>query len=76
MVKGLMGKRIVLGASRNTEEISMLIEKQGGVPIVRSLQGTVFLAEEEVGQDLKKIIQKGTDWAIFTTGIGTQTLLD
>ncbi|MBV7509805.1 uroporphyrinogen-III synthase, partial [Bacillus sp. sid0103] len=42
----------------------------------RSLQGTVFLAEEEVGQDLKKIIQKGTDWAIFTTGIGTQTLLD
>ncbi|MEH7086941.1 uroporphyrinogen-III synthase [Neobacillus drentensis] len=76
MVKGLTGKRIALGASRNTEEISMLIKKQGGVPLVRSLQGTVFLAEKEVGPDLKKLIQKGTDWAIFTTGIGTQTLLD
>lgn len=76
MVKGLTGKRIAISASRNTEEISMLIKKQGGVPIVRSLQGTVFLAEKEVGLDLKKLIQKGTDWAIFTTGIGTQTLLE
>ena len=54
----------------------MLIKKQGGVPIVRSLQGTVFLAETNVGLDLKKLIQKGTDWAIFTTGIGAQTLLE
>jgi uroporphyrinogen-III synthase len=76
MSKGLMGKRIAIGASRKTDEISILIEKQGGVPIVRSLQGTVFFAENEVAPNLKKIIKEGADWAIFTTGIGIETLLD
>ncbi len=72
----LEGKRVALGASRNTEEMSMLIEKQGGIPVVRSLQGTVFLAEKDVEEDLKRFVQEGTDWVIFTTGIGTKTLLD
>jgi uroporphyrinogen-III synthase len=76
MAKGLTGKRVAIGSSRKTEEISKLIEKQGGVPIVRSLQGTVFLAEREVGPVLEKLVKEGTDWAIFTTGIGTETLLD
>jgi uroporphyrinogen-III synthase len=76
MSKGLTGKRVAIGASRKTDEISTLIEKQGGVPIVRSLQGTVFLAEKEVGHNLNKILKDGTDWAIFTTGIGMETLLD
>ena len=31
MAKGLEGKRIALGASRKTDEMSTLIEKQGGV---------------------------------------------
>ncbi|MFB3160050.1 uroporphyrinogen-III synthase [Neobacillus sp. 179-J 1A1 HS] len=76
MAKGLTGKRVVIGASRKTDEMSTLIEKQGGVPIVRSLQGTIFLAEKEVGSELDKLVKEGTDWAIFTTGIGTETLLD
>jgi uroporphyrinogen-III synthase len=76
MSKGLMGKRVAIGASRKTDEISILIEKQGGIPIVRSLQGTVFLAEKEVGPNLNKIVKDGTDWAIFTTGIGMETLLE
>ena len=76
MSKGLTGKRVAIGASRKTDEMSTLIEKQGGFPIVRSLQGTVFLAEKEVGPNLNKVIKDGTDWAIFTTGIGIETLLD
>lgn len=76
MVKELAGKRIAIGASRKTDEMSALIEKQGGVPIIRSLQGTVFLAEKKVELDLKKVIQEGTDWAIFTTGIGVETLMN
>jgi len=75
MAKGLTGKRIAIGASRKTEEMSLLIAKQGGVPIVRSLQGTVFLAEKEVEPNLKKLIEEGTDWAIFTTGIGLENLV-
>lgn len=76
MGKGLEGKRIVIGASRKLEEISKLIENQGGIPVVHSLQGTVFLAEKEVEPDLIKFVKEGADWVIFTTGIGTETLVN
>ena len=76
MEKSLTGKHIVLGASRKTEEMSLLIEKQGGIASVRSLQGTVFKAEEEVKSDLLTFIARGADWIIFTTGVGIQALLD
>ncbi|OLO39071.1 uroporphyrinogen-III synthase [Alkalihalophilus pseudofirmus] len=76
MAKALTGKTVVLAASRKTEEMSTLIQKQGGTAIVRPLQGTVFLAEEQVEPELKQLIEDGTDWVIFTTGIGTETLLN
>jgi len=76
MAKGLDGKRIVIGGSRKTDEMSTLIEKQGGIPIVRPLQGTVFLAEKEIEQELRQCLEDGFDWAIFTTGIGTEALLN
>ncbi|MEC3605813.1 uroporphyrinogen-III synthase [Bacillus glycinifermentans] len=76
MAKGLNGKRIAIGGSRKIDEISTLIEKQGGIPVVRSLQGTVFLAEKEVEPDLKAFVETGADWVIFTTGIGTETLVN
>lgn len=75
MEKALEGKRVVIGGSRKTDECSMLIQKQGGIPLVRSLQGTVFLAEEESKQDLSRLVAEGCDWAIFTTGIGTEALV-
>ncbi|NHM30912.1 uroporphyrinogen-III synthase [Neobacillus terrae] len=76
MEKDLFGKRIAIGASRKTDEMSTLIEKQGGTPVVRSLQGTVFLAEKEVEPELLKFVDQGADWVIFTTGIGIETLLN
>ncbi|GAA3326987.1 hypothetical protein GCM10020331_065150 [Ectobacillus funiculus] len=36
----------------------------------------LFLAEKEVEPDLQRFVQEGADWVIFTTGIGTETLLD
>lgn len=76
MEKGLTGKRVVICGSRKIEEISTLIEKQGGVSQVRTLQGTVFFAEKEVEPDLRDFVQKGADWVIFTTGIGLETLVN
>lgn len=76
MGNGMKGKRIAIGGSRKIEEISSLIEKQGGIPIVRPLQGTVFLAEKEVEPDLQKFVQEGADWVVFTTGTGLETLLN
>jgi uroporphyrinogen-III synthase len=76
MAKELTGKRVAIAGSRKTEEISTLISKQGGAPVVRPLQGTVFLSEKDVEPDLLKFVQDGADWVIFTTGIGTKTLYD
>ena len=75
MGNGLEGKRIAICGSRKIEEISTLIEKQGGVPIVRSLQGITFLAEKEVEPDLLKFVNEGADWVIFTTGVGLESLV-
>lgn len=71
----LAGKRIAIGASRKVEEISTLIEKQGGNPVVFPLQGTLFLAEQEIEPVFKEFISEGADWVIFTSGIGTETLI-
>lgn len=73
---GLSGKKVVLAASRKLDEMSVLVEKQGGIPVVRSLQGTVFLAEKEVEPSLRKLVTEGTDVVIFTTGIGLETIVD
>lgn len=75
MGKGLNGKRIAIGGSRKTEEITRLIEKQGGTAVVRSLQGTVYLAEDQIEPDVRTFAGQKADWVIFTTGIGTETLL-
>ncbi|KHF39095.1 uroporphyrinogen-III synthase [Halalkalibacter okhensis] len=76
MKTGLNGRKIVLAASRKTDEMSTLIEKQNGKPLIRSLQGTVFKADKQVKEDLQQIVQEHFDWIIFTTGIGTNTLLE
>ncbi|TDL33068.1 uroporphyrinogen-III synthase [Jeotgalibacillus sp. S-D1] len=75
MGKGLDGKRVVIGGSRKIEEISTIIKKQGGIPVSRPLQGTVFLAEKEVEPSLQKLVNEGADLLIFTTGIGIDTLI-
>ncbi|OIK10408.1 uroporphyrinogen-III synthase [Bacillus sp. MUM 116] len=76
MQKDLMAKRIAITGSRKIEEISTLIEKQGGIPVVRPLQGTVLLSEKEVEPDLMRFVRDGADWVIFTTGMGTSTLYE
>lgn len=75
MGKGLDNKRVVIGGTRKIEEISTIIEKQGGTPVSRPLQGTVFLAEKEVEPSLQKLADEGADLLIFTTGIGIETLV-
>ncbi|MCM3718810.1 uroporphyrinogen-III synthase [Fictibacillus phosphorivorans] len=74
MRKGLERKRIILTGSRKTEEMCTLVEKQGGIPIVRPAQGTVFLDEKEVEPEIERIVNEGVDWVVFTTGIGVETL--
>lgn len=76
MGKGLVGKRVVLAASRKIDEMITLVEKQGGEAVVRSLQGTVMTAEKEVEPQLRQLLEEGPDWVVLTTGIGAEALLN
>ncbi|MEC0226484.1 uroporphyrinogen-III synthase [Paenibacillus alba] len=71
----LRGKKIVIAGSRKTEEMSLLIEKQGGIPLVRSLQGFIYLDEKAVEKELLFCVNNKVDWFVLTTGTGTDTLL-
>lgn len=71
----LENKRIVIAGSRKTDEMSLVIEKQGGVPIVRSLQGLTMFDEELLEAPLRKFADQGADWVILTTGMGSESLI-
>ncbi|WP_181438868.1 uroporphyrinogen-III synthase [Paenibacillus sambharensis] len=70
----LEGKRIVIAGSQNIDKMSDIIVKYGGVPVVRSMQGLSFTDDQKVDEDVRNLIREGTDWAIFTTGIGFNAL--
>lgn len=74
--KPLSGKTIVIAGSRKLDEMSALIEKQGGAAIVRSLQGVTTFKEQEMEQELRLFIANRPEWVIFTTGIGAKALFD
>jgi uroporphyrinogen-III synthase len=71
----LVGKKIVIAGSRKTAEMSLLIEKQGGIPIVRPLQGLFYFDETAVEKELLFCVNNKVDWFVLTTGTGTDTLL-
>jgi uroporphyrinogen-III synthase len=72
----LNGKTIAIAGSRKTDEMSLLIEKQGGTPVIRSLQGLVYLDEKAVEKELLYCAEHTVDWFILTTGVGADALLN
>lgn len=73
-MKRLEGKKIALAGSRKTDEISKIIQNLGGIPLVRPAQGTVYLDDANLENDILELVKGKYDWFIFTTGIGTETL--
>lgn len=71
----LNNKKIVIAGSRKTEEMSLLIEKQGGIPVIRPLQGLLYFDESAIKQELLFCLNNKMDWFVLTTGTGTDTLL-
>ncbi|WP_419872701.1 uroporphyrinogen-III synthase [Candidatus Pristimantibacillus sp. PTI5] len=74
-INGLQGKRVVIAGSRKTDEMGLIIEKQGGVPIIRSLQGLTMFEEEQLEKPLRSFVELGSDWVILTTGLGSDSLV-
>ena len=74
-MKKLNNKKVVIAGSRKTEEMSLLIEKQGGIPVIRPLQGLLYFDESAIEQELLFCVNNMIDWFVLTTGTGTDTLL-
>lgn len=73
----LQGKNIALAASRKVEEQSAIVNKLGGNPILRPAQGTVFLSDTaNIENEITRIIEGYFEWAIFTTGVGFEKLME
>lgn len=75
MSNDLQNKKIVIAGSQKTDEMAEIIERRGGVPLVRSLQGLTDSDPVEVEEDVKRFIEQGADWFIFTTGIGFEAMI-
>lgn len=75
MSKELQNKKIVVAGSQKTEEMAEIIERRGGIPLIRSLQGLTDSDPVEVEEDVKRFIEQGADWFIFTTGIGFEAMI-
>lgn len=71
----LEGVTIAITGPRKSEEIGRMIAKFGGETVVRPAQGTVFLDDSMIEDQLRDLIDKPADWLLLTTGVGTEALV-
>jgi uroporphyrinogen-III synthase len=74
-MRKLEGKRVALTGPRRADDLSKLVEKLGGIPLIRPAQGTVFLEDEVVEEEIRRLLKEDVDWFIFTTGMGIDALI-
>lgn len=72
----LEGKVVAITGPRKAEEMSVLVQKQGGTAVVRPTQGTLYEGFEHLDREVDKLIHEPLDWGIWTTGMGLNQLLE
>lgn len=70
------GKVIALTGPRKAEEMAVIVSKQGGTPLIRPTQGTIAEQFEHLEAEVDKLIREPLDWAIWTTGMGVDKLVE
>jgi uroporphyrinogen-III synthase len=73
-MRRLEGKRIAITGPRKAAELSVIVEKLGGTPLVRPAQGTVAVEKQKLEAEIRQFLEYGADWIILTTGVGTERL--
>ncbi|GGE29415.1 hypothetical protein GCM10011391_04960 [Pullulanibacillus camelliae] len=73
-MKALEGRHIGCAADRKAAEISQLIQKHGGIPVIKPIQGTRWLDEKSAENDVAHFLAHDYDWMLLTTGIGAEAL--
>ncbi|WP_337033361.1 uroporphyrinogen-III synthase [Paenibacillus illinoisensis] len=76
MAQHLAGIRVALTGPRKSREMALLVEKMGGIPLVRPAQGTVFLDDRNIRNGLVSLVSDPPDWAVLTTGMGLDAIFD
>lgn len=71
----LEGKIIAVTGPRKADEMSRMIAKLGGAAVLRPAQGTVFLDDTLIEEQLRRLIGEPADWLVLTTGVGAEALL-
>lgn len=74
MAQNLLHKKVALAGPRKSEEMSMIIRKLGGTPLLRPAQGTVFVDEEHLKTSIEAWVKNPPDWTILTTGMGLDAI--
>ncbi|ALX50614.1 uroporphyrinogen-III synthase [Lentibacillus amyloliquefaciens] len=73
-MNGLNGKKVGVAATRRAEEISGLIQKNGGLPFVYSIQGRQKLHTSISETNVLDLIDQPFDSVLLTTGVGAEAL--
>ena len=74
---GLQGLRVISFESRRAKEMTELIRRHGGEPIVAPSMREVPLSENSAPLELFQKIEAGRiDLVVLLTGVGTRTMVD
>ena len=74
---GLQGLRVISFESRRAKEMTELIRRHGGEPIVAPSMREVPLSENSAPLELFQKIEDGRiDLVVLLTGVGTRTMVD
>lgn len=70
----LQGKTVILTGTRKMDELSRIVQNLGGTAILRPLQGTVEVDEQDVEAGLQGVLETSYHWLVFTTSLGVELL--
>lgn len=66
--------RFALCGPRRAEDLALILQKQGAVPLFRPTIQTVLAEARVLEEQLRKFAHQGADWVVFTTGVGLEEL--
>ncbi|GAA6749277.1 uroporphyrinogen-III synthase [Thermus tengchongensis] len=70
----LLGMRFALCGSRRAEDLALILERQGAIPLLRPTLQTVPVEAKVLVAQLRRFAREGADWLIVTTGMGLEEI--
>lgn len=74
--KPLQGRRVAIAGSRRAGEIARLIDRAGGMPLLRPTMATEPVGHAEGEEVVRRLLAWRPGWLFLTTGAGVEALLE